>query len=109
MDIYACGIILYEMLTGRRPFHATNYNALMMQVLSSEPPDPRHLRPAVPSGFVSVMQKAMSKDRRDRFDTARTFLDALWDLQNHLRDGLGPEEIGRIARGCSTPKRTPLS
>ncbi|MFW5741483.1 MAG: serine/threonine-protein kinase, partial [Myxococcota bacterium] len=52
VDIYACGVILYEALTGRRPFIASNYNALVVQVLSAQPRDPRELRPAIPSAFV---------------------------------------------------------
>jgi serine/threonine-protein kinase len=103
VDIYACGVLLFEMLTGRRPFHATNYNALMVQVLTSPPPDPRHLRPAVPSGFAAVVTRAMAKDKRERYADARAFLAALWELQSTVSEGLGPEEIDRIAQAVRRP------
>jgi serine/threonine protein kinase len=103
VDLYACGVMLYEMLTGRRPFHATNYNALMLQVLTAAPPDPRHLRPAIPSEFVPVLLKAMAKDRRDRYTDARSFLAAVWALRTRVDEGLGPEEIDRIAQAIQRP------
>jgi serine/threonine protein kinase len=103
VDIYACGVLLFEMLTGRRPYHATNYNALMVQVLTSPPPDPRHLRPAVPSGFAAVVTRAMAKDKRERYADARGFLAALWELQSTVSEGLGPEEIDRIAQAVQRP------
>ena len=37
IDIYACGVMMYECLTGRRPYHAANYNALLMQILTTSP------------------------------------------------------------------------
>jgi len=103
VDLYACGVMLYEMLTGRRPFHATNYNALMLQVLTADPPDPRHLRPAVPSEFIPVLFKAMAKDKRDRYADARSFLAAVWQLRTRVDEGLGPEEIDRIAQAIQRP------
>jgi serine/threonine protein kinase len=103
VDLYSCGVMLYEMLTGRRPYHATNYNALMLQVLTVPPPDPSHLRPAVPSGFVSIVFKAMSKDKADRYPDARAFLSDLWELQGAVAAGLGPQEIERIAKAVQRP------
>ena len=98
VDLYACGVMFYEMLTGRRPFHASNYNALMLQVLTSEPRDPREIRPAIPAGFVRVVDKAMRKDPQERYQDASSFLADLWQLQATVSQGPGPEEIARIAR-----------
>jgi len=111
VDLYACGVLLYEMLTGRRPFHATNYNALMMQVLTKKPPDPRHLRPKIPSDFVDVMLKAMHKRPDRRYTDARAFLSAVWGLEGVVHEALAPAEVGTIAaavqvrRGAEGPAR----
>ena len=48
VDLYACGVILYEALTGRRPFTAANYNALLIQILTRSPRPIRELRQDVP-------------------------------------------------------------
>ncbi len=82
VDLYACGVILYETLTGKRPFTALNYNALLMQVLSSTPRPASELRPALPAGFNAVIEKAMARRREDRYSAAAEFQR---DLQN-LRD-----------------------
>ncbi|MCL2824496.1 MAG: serine/threonine protein kinase, partial [Polyangiaceae bacterium] len=111
VDIYACGLLLFEMLTARRPFQAKNFSALMAQVLAVAPPDPRDFRPATPSGLAKIVAKALAKDRRDRFSDARAFLTALWAQQSVIAAGPGPEEIERIARAVRHPKSSdkPLS
>jgi serine/threonine protein kinase len=82
VDIYACGVILYEMLTGRRPFVAANYNALLLQILSALPRPARDLRPALPSGFDPVIEKAMAREREHRYASAREFELALAGLRD---------------------------
>jgi len=97
VDIYACGVILYETLTGRRPFLASNYHALVVQVLSAEPKDPREVRPAIPDGFVPIIGKALSKKRDERYADAAQFIDELSDMQSELERGPSNKEIRRLA------------
>ncbi|HEY8088153.1 MAG TPA: serine/threonine-protein kinase [Polyangiaceae bacterium] len=85
VDLYACGVIMYEALTGRRPFTAANYNALLLQILSAKPKPARDLRPALPNGFDAVLDKAMARNRDDRYRSAAEFQR---DLQT-LRDRHG--------------------
>ncbi len=73
VDLYACGVMLYEALTGRRPFLAANYNALLLQILTATPHPMRELRPALPAGFDRVLEKALKRDRVDRYQTAAEF------------------------------------
>lgn len=73
VDIYAAGVMLYECLVGRRPFHASNYNALLMQILTTDPRPPRDVRPAVPEGFERVVFRAMQRDREKRYQSASEF------------------------------------
>jgi eukaryotic-like serine/threonine-protein kinase len=97
VDIYAGGVILYETLTGRRPFLASNYNALVIQVLSKQPIDPREFRPAIPAAFVPVVFKALSKRREDRYDDAAGFIEALSEVQSELGRGPTNAEIKKLA------------
>jgi len=87
VDLYACGVILYEALTGKRPFTAANYNALLLQILSSKPRPARALRPALPAGFDGVLDKAMSRNRDDRYGSATDFQKDLQTLRD--RHGAG--------------------
>jgi eukaryotic-like serine/threonine-protein kinase len=73
VDLYACGVILYEALTGRRPFTAANYNALLVQILSTAPRLASELRPALPPSFDAVIGKAMAQRREDRYAVAADF------------------------------------
>ncbi len=97
VDIYACGIMLYESLTGRRPFLANSYNALVLQILSTQPRDPREIRPAIPNALVPIIYKALSKHRAERYDDARQFIDALTDVEAQLARNPTNAEIKRLA------------
>jgi serine/threonine-protein kinase len=77
VDLYACGVMLYEALTGRRPFRAANYNALLISILTSTPRPPREIRPDLPPGFSRVIEKAMARDPSARFQSALEFQGAL--------------------------------
>lgn len=84
VDLYATGVVLYECLTGRRPFSAPNYNALLVQILTGSPRPIFELRPAIPVGFAPIVERAMAKQADERFQTATDFLDTLMALRIEL-------------------------
>jgi len=69
IDVYAVGVILYELLTGEVPFRGTNYLNVISQVLSVEPKTPSQVRPdlSISPALESVVLKAMAKDRHHRY------------------------------------------
>ena len=77
VDLYACGVLLYEALTGRRPFRAANYNALLISILTSTPRPAREIRPDLPAGFSRVLDKSIERATEDRYQTALEFQAAL--------------------------------
>jgi serine/threonine protein kinase len=81
VDLWAVGVLMYEALTGRRPFVATNYNALLVKILTSRPRPAQKLVPTIPNVVADIIEKALSKLREDRFQTAREFLDAVTQAQ----------------------------
>ena len=76
-DLFSAGVILYQFLTGERPFTGTNASTIMHNVLELDPPPPSKLNAQVPPAFDAVLRKALMKRRDDRFGTAREFADAL--------------------------------
>jgi serine/threonine protein kinase len=76
-DVYAAGCLLYEALTGRQPFTAQNYNALLFAIQETEPVPVRDLLPDLDSELSAVIVKAMSKDPAQRFQTADSMARAL--------------------------------
>jgi serine/threonine protein kinase len=85
VDLYACGVILYEALTGHRPFVASSYRALLREVISAKPRPARELRRTLPSGFDAVLGKAMAGNRDHRYGTAVEFQRELQSLRDRYR------------------------
>jgi serine/threonine protein kinase/tetratricopeptide (TPR) repeat protein len=76
-DIYALGVIAYEMLTGRRPFATNNLLDLARRQRESAFPKPRQLRPDLPAAAEAVILRALAFDQRHRYYNAREFGDDL--------------------------------
>ena len=76
-DIYALGVMTYQMLTGRLPFERPDTGAILLAHLNAPPPDARELIHDLPRSAARAVQKAMAKDVRDRFASAREFIGAL--------------------------------
>jgi serine/threonine-protein kinase len=109
VDLYACGVILYEALTGRRPFHAANYNALLLQILTTSPRPARDFRPALPQGFDEVLDKALARNRDERFQSAAEFQRELQGLRDrHPSTGVNMD-VSDLARQAQLRRPTPVA
>jgi serine/threonine-protein kinase len=75
-DLFAVGIVLYQMLTGVRPFSGPA-STVMHQIIHELPPRPSERQPSLHPAFDGVLAKAMAKRIEDRYATAQAFLDAL--------------------------------
>jgi serine/threonine protein kinase len=70
-DIYALGVVLFEMAAGRRPFVSTSTEDVLEHHRTKAPPDLSELRPDLPGPLVAVVSRCLQKDPADRFaDTA---------------------------------------
>jgi hypothetical protein len=76
-DLWALGVVLYEMLAGRRPFGQDTIAALFHAVQVEEPTPLRELRPDVSPGLQQVVTRLLQKDREHRYPDAAALLDAL--------------------------------
>jgi predicted Ser/Thr protein kinase len=77
VDVYACGVILFEMLAGRPPFDEPNYNMLVAKLLTAEPPLLSDVRKGMPASLVNAVAKALEKDPDRRFANCELFVQAL--------------------------------
>ncbi|GAB4424748.1 MAG: hypothetical protein Kow00106_21500 [Anaerolineae bacterium] len=76
-DLYALGVVTFEMLTGELPFQGATVLALMHQHLHQPPPDPCALRPELPPAIAEVVQRALAKRPSARYRSAASFSGAL--------------------------------
>jgi serine/threonine-protein kinase len=80
-DIYALGVLLYELLTGRVPFRGDSDYALIRAHVEDAPPPPRQFSPDLPEGIEAAILRALEKAPDERFPTATAFRDALSEVR----------------------------
>ncbi|MDB5872581.1 MAG: hypothetical protein JWQ07_2023 [Ramlibacter sp.] len=76
-DLFSCGVILYQLLTGEKPFTGESTTTIMYKVLREEPVPPSQLNLSLAAGLDAVMKKALAKNPAERFQTGREFALAL--------------------------------
>ncbi len=97
-DVYALGMIVYEMLTGTLPFEGDNALAVMNQHLTGVPVSPRRHEPSIPAGVEAVILKSIRRDPDERYRSASAFRK---DLNNYADLDLSqfPSDPEAIAGG----------
>jgi serine/threonine-protein kinase len=77
-DLFSLGVVLYEMVTGRRPFDAATLPGICERVLSSTPLPPSHANPSLPASFDELMARCLAKDPGQRIASADELANQLY-------------------------------
>jgi serine/threonine protein kinase len=77
-DIFSLGVVLYEMVTGHRPFDSDSLQGVCSRILSSTPLPPSHSNPSIPAGFDELVASCLAKDPARRRDSAEDLADDLY-------------------------------
>lgn len=107
-DLYAMGVILYQCLTGKLPFRAENYNALLHAIIQGSPKPPSVWRPGLNAGLEAVIMKALAREPEDRYQSAcQMFDDLLPFVAEGSRDRIPlPTRSESVALASELPRIT---
>ncbi|MCW5623796.1 MAG: protein kinase [Burkholderiales bacterium] len=72
-DIFSLGVVMYQLLTGRLPFKATNNFSMVYQIINVDPPPPSMHRPEIPSAVDVIVKRSLQKNREKRYQTWADF------------------------------------
>ena len=84
-DLWACGVVVYETLTGHRPFHGKTPVQIMLDIVNRKPVPPRQLRPHIPVELEAIVLTALKKRPAERYPNAQAFRRALIDFSIRYR------------------------
>lgn len=89
-DLFAAGIVLYQLLTGKRPFDGDTDFSTIQQIVGHTPAAPSSFNPKLPAALDAVVAKALAKSRDQRYASAQDFLSA---LQAAAREAADPKVL----------------
>lgn len=103
-DIYALGVVLYELVTGRRPFEGENEFALLHSILHDPMREVGARRPGVPKELERIIEKALAKKREQRYQSCRELQADLERFLLQCGEPVGPAQIAALVRQLTPPE-----
>ncbi len=106
-DVYALAIVLYEMLTGRRPFEGESAAAVALKRLNEDAPAPSSIGHAMPPGLEAILMRALAREQADRYPDAGAFAEALRVWRRDPDAAVAPIPGAPAARAGTPPAGEP--
>jgi serine/threonine protein kinase len=105
-DIFSLGVMLYEMVTGEKPFPGQNITTVIYKIVNEDPVPPRQIDPSIHPGISAGVMKALVKEREQRYQSCREMLE---DLKNYRAITAGGNPQSTMIVGGGSPAATMIS
>ena len=106
-DIFSLGVMLYEMVTGEKPFPGQNITTVIYKIVNEDPVPPRQIDPSIHPGISAVIMKALVKEPDQRYQNCREMLEDLRNYRTIARRGGNP--LSTMMMGGGSPAATLVS
>ncbi|HEY4730184.1 MAG TPA: serine/threonine-protein kinase, partial [Myxococcales bacterium] len=106
-DVFALGVVLYELLAGQRPWAGDSEVSLIGRIMTEDPPPLSTLRPDAPAGLVAVLDRALAKDREARYASCHDLQADLEALLVSLGQTITQARISDFAKAYADPIAAP--
>src|SRR4029077_6939593 len=106
-DIFSLGVMLYEMVTGEKPFPGQNITTVIYKIVNEDPVPPRQIDPSIHPGISAVVMRALEKEPEQRYQNCREMLEDLRKYRTLAPGGSNPQST--MAMGGGSPGATLVS
>ena len=100
-DLFSLGVVLYELLTNRKPFQGDNLTAISYKIVHEDHTPPAELSPDVPDEFNDIVARAMAKDPWNRYQRGKDMALALYQLKAQLEERKSQDDLGTMVSAAA--------
>jgi eukaryotic-like serine/threonine-protein kinase len=105
-DIFSLGVMLYEMMTGEKPYPGQNITTVIYKIVNEDPVPPRQIDPSIHAGLSAIVMRALAKEPENRYQNCREMLE---DLKNYRALGIVGNPQSTMVMGGVSPAATVVS
>ena len=105
-DIFSLGVMLYEMITGEKPFPGESITTVIYKIVNEVPVPPRTIDPTIHPGISTAVMRALAKEPEDRYQSCHEFLEDLRNYRNLASESNSRTTVPSLGNRNATPNAT---